>query len=105
VKYLQAWVAIMGGSRFVSKVGVVDGFAGPGVYADGEPGSPVLVLEALLDHDHFSRWAGTEFVFLFNEQDSERYAVVGERRRQPAVEVEPLAWEREGAAPREQGLQ
>jgi three-Cys-motif partner protein len=64
----------MGGSRFVSKVGVVDGFAGPGVYADGEPGSPVLVLEALLDHDHFSRWAGTEFVFLFNEQDSERYA-------------------------------
>jgi len=74
VKYLQAWFAIMGGSRFVSKVGVFDGFAGPGVYAGGEPGSPAVVLEALLDHDHFSRWAGTEFVFLFNEQDRERYA-------------------------------
>ncbi|MBO9523513.1 MAG: three-Cys-motif partner protein TcmP [Nocardioidaceae bacterium] len=74
VKYLQAWFAIMGGSSWVSKAGVLDGFAGPGVYSEGEPGSPVLVLNALLDHAHFGRWDGTEFIFLFNEQDPERYA-------------------------------
>jgi three-Cys-motif partner protein len=48
VKYLQAWFAIMGGSRYDQKVGVFDGFAGPGLYDDGEPGSPVLVVDALL---------------------------------------------------------
>jgi len=37
VKYLQAWFAIMGGSRYDQKVGVFDGFAGPGLYDDGEP--------------------------------------------------------------------
>lgn len=73
VKYLQAWFGIFGGSSHVGKVGVLDGFAGPGVYSKGEPGSPVLVLEALIDHRHFGRWADTEFVFLFNERDSERF--------------------------------
>ena len=67
VKYLQAWFAIMGGSRYDQKVGVFDGFAGPGLYDDGEPGSPVLVVDALLGHDYFSRWTDTEFIFLFNE--------------------------------------
>lgn len=73
VQYLQAWFAIMGGSSLVKRAGVLDGFAGPGVYADGEPGSPLLVLNTLLDHDAFSRWDGTEFVFLFNEQDEARF--------------------------------
>jgi hypothetical protein len=67
VKYLQAWFGIMGNSPYDPKVGVFDGFAGPGVYTHDEPGSPVLLLEALLDHEHFSRWAGTVFLFLFNE--------------------------------------
>jgi three-Cys-motif partner protein len=57
------------------------------VYAHGEPGSPVLVLETLLDHDHFSRWAGTEFVFLFNEQDPERYACL-----EKVVDSLPSRW-------------
>ncbi len=74
VKYLQAWFAIMGGSRYDQKVGVFDGFAGPGVYDQGEPGSPVLLVDALLGHDHFSRWADTKFIFLFNEVDPDRYA-------------------------------
>jgi three-Cys-motif partner protein len=74
VKYLQAWFAIMGGSRYDQKVGVFDGFAGPGLYDDGEPGSPVLVVDALLGHDYFSRWTDTEFIFLFNEVDPDRYA-------------------------------
>jgi len=38
------------------------------------PGSPVLVVDALLGHDYFSRWTDTEFIFLFNEVDPDRYA-------------------------------
>jgi three-Cys-motif partner protein len=87
VKYLQAWFGIMGNSPYDPKVGVFDGFAGPGVYAHDEPGSPVLVLEALLDHEHFSRWVGTEFLFLFNEQDPQRYASL-----EKVVEGLPARW-------------
>jgi hypothetical protein len=64
-----------GNSPYDRKVGVFDGFAGPGVYAHGEPGSPVLVLEALLHHEHFSRWAGTEFLFLFNTSEVVREVI------------------------------
>ncbi|SDL33849.1 three-Cys-motif partner protein [Nocardioides sp. YR527] len=73
VKYLQAWYGIFGSSAYVDKVGVLDGFAGPGAYSKGEFGSPVLALEALIEHNHFARWDGTKFIFLFNEQDPERF--------------------------------
>jgi len=52
----------------------LDGFAGPGVYDRGEPGSPVLALETLLDHSHLSRMAECEFLFIFNEWNKDRYA-------------------------------
>lgn len=73
VKYLLAWYGILGSSRYVDKIGIFDGFAGPGRYSNDEPGSPLLAVEALLDHSHFPRWDNTEFVFLFNEQDDERF--------------------------------
>ena len=73
VKYLQAWFAIFGASRYYQRVILLDGFAGPGRYANGEPGSPVLALEALIDHDHFARWSDTEYVVILNELDKERY--------------------------------
>ena len=77
----------MGNSSYAPREGVFDGFAGPGVYDDGEPGSPVLVLEALLEHQHFSRWATTEFVFLFNEQDPARCASL-----EKVIEDLPARW-------------
>lgn len=53
--YLQAWAPIM--SRHLEKVGktgqkllFVDGFAGPGRYSNGYYGSPVLTVNAILDH-------------------------------------------------------
>lgn len=87
VAYLQAWFAIMGGSPWDKRVAVFDWFAGPGVYANGEPGSPVLVLEALLDHAHFSRWSETDFLFFFNEQDPERYTSLNQ-----AIDALPTRW-------------
>jgi three-Cys-motif partner protein len=73
VKYLQAWYAIFGESRYHNKAVMLDAFAGPAIYASGEPGSPVLALEALLDHFRFGTWADTEFIFLFNEYDDLRF--------------------------------
>lgn len=69
--YLDAWYPILGSNR--GRVLVIDGFAGPGRYADGEKGSPILTLERLLDRPDLARLKGCEFVFLFNEARQDRY--------------------------------
>jgi len=85
--YLKAWMPIM--SRQSQKLGIskaellfVDGFAGPGRYAGGELGSPILAIESVLGHSY-------EFFipisFLFIEERKERHAIlqniVGEYRK------------------------
>ena len=48
--YLSRWVPILaGGQHGARDLVIIDGFAGPGVYADGEPGSPVLMARAFLN--------------------------------------------------------
>lgn len=78
VRYLGAWFAIFGASRHHRTVNVLDGFAGPGKYKDGEPGSPVLALNTLLDHKAFANYGSTRFRFVFNELDAARYASLAE---------------------------
>lgn len=73
-RYLGAWFGIFGRSRHHQRAIVLDGFAGPGRYDDNEPGSPVLTLNALLDHRSFADFGNTEFTFLFNEWNDERFA-------------------------------
>jgi three-Cys-motif partner protein len=51
---------------------LVDGFAGPGRYATGEPGSPLIMLDAVLSHSAFQRMTGVRFIFLFIEHDRRR---------------------------------
>src|SRR6266508_3728294 len=49
--YLDAWLPILGAGRHAHEhVVLIDGFAGPGRYSGGEPGSPLIMLEAYLDH-------------------------------------------------------
>lgn len=69
--YLGAWFAILGRRRV--RLMFLDGFAGPGTYSGGEPGSPVVALETLLGHSQFANLEA-EFVFIFLEADEERYA-------------------------------
>jgi three-Cys-motif partner protein len=71
--YLEAWYPIMASREKV--VGFIDGFAGPGVYQGGEPGSPIIALETLLDHREFSTWT-SEFKFLFIEEDATRAQIL-----------------------------
>lgn len=77
-RYLGAWFPILASSGWHRRVLFLDGFAGPGVYADGEPGSPLIALATLVDHPHFERLSSTEFVFIFVEADAQRYASLEE---------------------------
>jgi three-Cys-motif partner protein len=70
-KYLDAWLPII--SRYNGRVVFIDGFAGPGVYEDGEPGSPSIALQALLEHPFRDRMQG-EIVFYYIEADASRHA-------------------------------
>ena len=51
---------------------LVDGFAGPGRYVAGEPGSPLLMLEALMTHSERERFDDVEFMYVFIERDRRR---------------------------------
>ena len=50
---------------------ILDGFAGPGEYEGGEPGSPIIALEAAMAHR--ANLAG-ELIFIFVEERSDRVA-------------------------------
>jgi three-Cys-motif partner protein len=71
--YLNAWFPILAASG-KDRVVFLDGFAGPGVYQDGEPGSPIVALDTLLGHRAFPRLATTQFDFVFLEPDHDRFA-------------------------------
>ena len=68
-RYLQAWFPKIT-SRY-RKVGFIDGFAGPGEYLGGEPGSPLIALEVAVQHK--IDMSTKELVYLFVEEDRQRY--------------------------------
>lgn len=70
--YLAAWTPILSLGGFPT-IAYVDGFAGPGVYAGGEDGSPVIALKAALPHA--AKIKGN-LLFLFIEKDAERAAML-----------------------------
>lgn len=76
--YLAAWIPIMAfQSQKTQMLGeprllIVDGFAGPGQYEEGEPGSPLIMLDTLLEHASFDSFGAVKFLFLFIEHDERR---------------------------------
>lgn len=89
--YLGAWFPIMAQRQPGSRIVYIDGFAGPGVYDNGQPGSPLLALERLVGHPRFPLWTN-EFVFMFIEADEERYASL--------VEELTRFWTKRGGQPK-----
>ena len=69
--YLEAWVAILSNSPFGTELLFVDGFAGPGKYLNGEPGSPIVALNSILDH---KQTLPKNVRLRFIELDQERHA-------------------------------
>ncbi|HZR39418.1 MAG TPA: three-Cys-motif partner protein TcmP [Ktedonobacteraceae bacterium] len=47
-RYLGAWVPIL--INYCGRARIIDGFAGPGEYENGEIGSPLIALQTLLTH-------------------------------------------------------
>ena len=68
--YLDAWLPIM--LRSNERILYVDAFAGPGVYQDGEPGSPLIAIERFITHPRISGAKGT-IAFEFIESNHDRY--------------------------------
>ncbi len=88
-RYLHAYYPKLASTR--DRIDFVDGFAGPGVYAGGEPGSPIIALDALAEHRHLPRMANCRFSFLFIEEDPARFemlqSIVDGRQHPSNVEV------------------
>lgn len=68
-EYLKAWFPIMG--SFNGRIVYIDGFAGPGEYKEGEPGSPIVAIETLIHHKQPPK---SEVAFVFIEKDPARHA-------------------------------
>jgi three-Cys-motif partner protein len=68
-RYLNAWFPILG--SWNTKVFYIDGFAGPGTYKAGEPGSPLLAIDAARQQQRFLK--DSKVLFLFNESEKERH--------------------------------
>ena len=74
--YLKAWYPII--ARYSDRAVFIDGFAGPGTYEDGSPGSPIIALKTLLEHSSYSTFASCTFTFLFIESDKRRFSQLEE---------------------------
>jgi three-Cys-motif partner protein len=78
--YLDGWIPVMGHQALrvrhhtigQPRLLLVDGFAGPGRYATGEPGSPLIMLDAVRSHSAFAQLKDVQFIFLFIEHDARR---------------------------------
>src|SRR5262245_24975025 len=89
--YLEAWIGIMGHAVLKydaqPRMLLVDGFAGPGRYVDGELGSPLIMLDVILNHGHFERFNDVTFLLYFIEQDEHRVEHL--RRELEKIELPP----------------
>jgi len=71
--YLDRWITILAQRRRQSeRIVYIDGFAGPGRYSKGQPGSPLVVLQAAREHTRLNALlARSEFemIFVFIDMD------------------------------------
>ena len=70
--YLNGWFPILG--SWNGRLLFIDGFAGPGEYERGEPGSPLIALECVRRHKEQGRriLRDVDVVFLFIEEKTAR---------------------------------
>jgi len=93
--YLKAWFPIL--ARWSDRIIYLDGFAGPGIYAGEEEGSPVIAVRTAINHRLLKQFR-TKIVFYFIEKDRARAAklkeVLEDRFPRPPKE---MIYEVEGA--------
>ena len=69
--YMDAWLPIILSS--FERAMFVDAFAGPGEYSKGEPGSPVIAINALAEHTSQTMMTG-QMDYVFIEERGDRFA-------------------------------
>jgi three-Cys-motif partner protein len=69
-EWWNAWLPKLGITH--KRVIYFDGFAGPGTYLDGEPGSPIVALQAALNHSRRPKFESTEVIFYLVEKRKDR---------------------------------
>lgn len=79
--FFNKWVSVHSGYYAKQPGGglvrVYDGFAGPGVYAGGEPGSPLIIMRALCTNTNlFNGWRGVRYDLHFVEKNRARAAML-----------------------------
>lgn len=88
-RYLDAWIPILSQGRFGSRrLLFIDGFAGPGIYKGGEPGSPIVAMQAVADAGAYA--GNVDFQFLFVEFEPERVDSLNEQIDWFRANVNPL---------------
>lgn len=82
--YLEKWYPILLSDNGYPSVTYAEGFAGPGVYQDGSPGSPVIAIQALLETPELEGTNKTTR-FVFVDDDPRCVELLGSelRRRFP----------------------
>lgn len=72
-RYLYLWFTIRGSSPNNRKLVYIDGFAGPGAYANASKGSPIIALDAATAAFNQAAAGGytSEYTFLFVEKKAE----------------------------------
>lgn len=71
-RYLNAWLPILASSY--RQVALVDGFASAGRYSTGQPGSPLIMVEAYLGRDDLDRLVAPHYVFIEKKRMYVRHA-------------------------------
>lgn len=72
-RYYDAWFPILLHSPYWESLTILDAYAGPGEYAGGEEGSPIIALRALLDRRNLVA-IGKPVRFCFIEERADRVA-------------------------------
>jgi three-Cys-motif partner protein len=90
--YLQRWIPIM--STQARTLAVIDGFAGPGQYRFGQPGSPIVMMEAFGEHSQRAEIAArTTIQYTFVEAMKDRCDHLVREVRKAEVAL-PHGWPR-----------
>jgi len=82
-KYFSAWARVIGSSPYVTKMGYLDLFSGPGRYKDGSPSTPLLVLEKIINNESFRN----KITAVFNDKNPDyARALENEIKSMPGIE-------------------
>lgn len=66
--YLEAWFPILAGG--FQQMAYVDGFAGPGVYSNGQDGSPIIAIKTANNHVQKEKFKKIIFEFIENDPET-----------------------------------